>query len=372
MPKQTRPKCVKLASQRTTYATAYANHPPSKTKPHWSWKMFVPNPLSGGTIQMSLGRVPEDQVLTKMREYYTKQFCEVAIVDPRMKTIAELMNTWFGLDIKRRGPNSSLRPEYRLSKYTLRGYHSAVKAIIWAAGGAKVKDLSSKLVALIRMKLQEKYAPRTIHLCLSRLEQAVKWARKHGFNIPEVEFNNRRPGKGTGYVSNRYTPSDAEVMKVLEGCSDLYLKMAVFIGWKTGARTGEVTELVWGDISQDEEGCWILCTGKTGTRNVPIAKKDYEQLMIWKGKKQAQTRLFPKSFRTRLSVLLIEACHRMRVKPFVFYGLRRLRVDTLQRMGVESAVYERIMGHSMSVGKDAYRQPNRRDLQDALYLSIKP
>ena len=103
--------------------------------------------------------------------------------------------------------------------------------------------------------------------------------------------------------------------------------------------------------------------GKTGTRNVPIAKEDYEQLMIWKSKKQAQTRVFPKSFRTRLSVILLETCRRVRVKPFVFYGLRRLRVDTLQRMGVETAVYERIMGHSLGIGKDVYRTLKASDLQ---------
>ena len=84
MPKETKPKCVKLTSQRTTYATAYANHPPSKRKLHRNWKMFVPNPLSGGTVQMSLGRSLEDQVLSKMRENDTKQFFEVAFEDPRM------------------------------------------------------------------------------------------------------------------------------------------------------------------------------------------------------------------------------------------------------------------------------------------------
>ena len=48
------------------------------------------------------------------------------------------------------------------------------------------------------------------------------------------------------------------------------------------------------------------------------------------------------------------------------YGLRRLRVDTLQRQGIETAVYERIMGHSMRMAQEIYRTTNDADLQGIL------
>ena len=62
----------------------------------------------------------------------------------------------------------------------------------------------------------------------------MKWARKHGIDIPKLGFNYRTLGKGVDYVSNRFPPSDAEVMKVLKGSNDVYLNMMVFIGEKMG------------------------------------------------------------------------------------------------------------------------------------------
>ena len=50
----------------------------------------------------------------------------------------------------------------------------------------------------------------------------------------------------------------------------------------------------------------------------------------------------------------------------VLYGLCRLRVDTLQRQGIEPAVYERIMGHSMRIAQEIYRTTNDVDLQGTL------
>ena len=56
--------------------------------------------------------------------------------------------------------------------------------------------------------------------------------------------------------------------------------------------------------------------------------------------------------------------------PFTVYGLRRLRVDTLQRQGIETAVYERIMGHSIRMAQEIYRTTNDADLQGI--LEVKP
>ena len=50
------------------------------------------------------------------------------------------------------------------------------------------------------------------------------------------------------------------------------------------------------------------------------------------------------------------------------YGLRRLRVDTLQRQGIEPAVYEQIMGHSIRMAQEIYRTTNDADLQGILEM----
>ena len=53
------------------------------------------------------------------------------------------------------------------------------------------------------------------------------------------------------------------------------------------------------------------------------------------------------------------------------YGLRRLRVDTLQRQGIEPAVYEQIMGHSIRMAQEIYRTTNDADLQGILEVNTK-
>jgi len=52
------------------------------------------------------------------------------------------------------------------------------------------------------------------------------------------------------------------------------------------------------------------------------------------------------------------------------YGLRRLKVDTLQRQGIEPTVYEQIMGHSIRMAQEIYRTTNDADLQGI--LEVKP
>jgi len=53
------------------------------------------------------------------------------------------------------------------------------------------------------------------------------------------------------------------------------------------------------------------------------------------------------------------------------YGFRRLRVDTLQLQGIEPAVYEQIMGHSIRMPQEIYRTSNDADLQGILNADPK-
>ena len=43
-------------------------------------------------------------------------------------------------------------------------------------------------------------------------------------------------------------------------------------------------------------------------------------------------------------------------------------MDTLQRQGIETAVYERIMGHSIRMAQEIYRTTNDADLQNTLKI----
>jgi hypothetical protein len=46
-------------------------------------------------------------------------------------------------------------------------------------------------------------------------------------------------------------------------------------------------------------------------------------------------------------------------------------VDTLQRQGMEPAVYEQIMGHSMKMAQKIYRTTNDADLQGVLNVDLR-
>ena len=46
-------------------------------------------------------------------------------------------------------------------------------------------------------------------------------------------------------------------------------------------------------------------------------------------------------------------------------------MDTLQRQGIEPAVYEQIMGHSIRMAQEIYRTTNDMDLQGVLNVESK-
>lgn len=46
-------------------------------------------------------------------------------------------------------------------------------------------------------------------------------------------------------------------------------------------------------------------------------------------------------------------------------------MDTLQRQGIKTAVYERIMGHSIRMAQEIYRTTNDADLQGILEVNPK-
>ena len=110
-----------------------------------------------------------------MRAKYQEENNEAVLPKMKIATVEQLMQAWFDHSIRTRGPESKLREEYRLSRFTVRNYETCVKQIVGAAGKLKLKDLNTKRIQQIRVKLQEKYAPRTIHLCLSRLKHAIAW-----------------------------------------------------------------------------------------------------------------------------------------------------------------------------------------------------
>ena len=84
-----------------------------------------------------------------------------------------------------------------------------------------------------------------------------------------------------------------------------------------------------------------------------------------------EDRLFASHYRSNSSAQLKASCRKRGIPPFTMYGLRRLRVDTLQRQGSEPAVYEQIMGHSIQMAQEIYRTTQDAYLQGRLNVEPK-
>jgi integrase len=360
-----KPEAVKLGTSKKTYATAYAFRPPTNRYPNWTWRMRI---HSEKKLQFSsIGRLKRRDVLKKMDLAYQESKPKDYVEHVEKSTFAEIIEMWYLDSVVPRLPTADIRDEFKLSKYTVQNYRNAKKHIENYTKGLLIEDLTDRTAQDIVESLQRKYAPRTVQLHVMTLRQILNWSWKKQKIPMQITVDNKRPKGSKGYVNNRHTPNDTDVGKLLSSMRMCSLKKMVYIGWKTGARTGEVCDLRWKDIYEDDSGYWIRLTGKTGTRRCPISKEVYDDIRgFWKDGERENDRLFASHYRSNSSTQLKASCEKRGITPFTMYGLRRLRVDTLQRQGIEPAVYEQIMGHSIRVAQEIYRTTNDADLQSTL------
>ena len=365
-----KPEPIKLGTSQRTYATAYANRPPTKRMDTWSWKMVI-HSEDVEKNSVSLGRLAIRDVRKKMEQVYKEQQPQVYANEVEKQSFVDLMEMWYLDVVVPRLPEAKIRDEFKLSKRTVLNYQQGIKNLGKVAKDLLVSELNEKSAQELVRGLQLKYAPRTVQLHATTLRQILLWAWKKQKIDVQITVVTKRPKGAKGYVNKRHTPTDADVEKLLGSLRICSLKKMVYIGWKTGARTGEICDLIWGDVYKNASGYWIRFSGKTGTRKCPITEEVYTEIRGFKKDNESeQDRLFTPSFRTNCSPQLRKSCEVRGIEPFTVYGLRRLRVDTLQRQGIETAVYERIMGHSIRMAQEIYRTTNDADLQGTLVGSV--
>ena len=368
---QPKPEPIKIGTSRRTYATAYANRPPTKRMDTWSWKMVIhSDDVEKNSV--SLGRLAIRDVRKKMEQVYKEQQPQVYANEVEKQSFVDLMEMWYLDVVVPRLPDAKIRDEFKLSKRTVLNYQQGIKNLGKVAKDLLVSELNEKSAQDLVRGLQLKYAPRTVQLHATTLRQILLWAWKKQKIDVQITVVTKRPKGEKGYVNNRHTPTDADVEKLLASLRMCSLKKMVYIGWKTGARTGEICDLTWGDVYKNASGYWIRVSGKTGTRKCPITEEVYSEIRgFMRDSDNDQDRLFTASFRSNCSPQLRKSCEIRGIEPFTVYGLRRLRVDTLQRQGIETAVYERIMGHSIRMAQEIYRTTNDADLQGILNVKLK-
>ena len=171
-----KPEPIKLGTTRTTYATAYANRPPTKRLSCWSWKMCIHN---GGKQQFfSLGRLERKDVRKKMDEVYKAAKPKDYVEKVDKCTFSDLMELWYLDVVVLRLPVAKIRDEFKLSKHTVRNYRNARTQIGKLTEGLLVEELNDRTAQEIVEKLQRKYAPRTVQLHVMTLRQILTWAWK--------------------------------------------------------------------------------------------------------------------------------------------------------------------------------------------------
>ncbi|MED5370956.1 MAG: site-specific integrase [Myxococcota bacterium] len=378
------PEPIPLTIGSTRLATAYPHRPPSERAPHWSWRMVWS--ADGKRHQRSLGRLPVDGVEEALLHAWAFIDPSSIPVDPSgVRTMVDLSRAWFA-SVERRPPETGVSPS------TLDIYRRACVYIRETIGREQVSKLSNdafvKLVDTMALpSFRERqdarnrkamrargqlsigpapdgsgYGHRTINLTLTVLGMILRWGRERDFGVPGGLEPKRFMLKAKkGQEPSRYrrhTPTTQELERFVSGLRKMPLKLAVLLGWRTGARIGELGALRWRDIEQVPGGGFVRLTGKTGTRRVAISTATVEEVLSFK-KKHAQpdTRLFSGKFGRRGGARLIAGQQRQGIpedRQFTFHGLRRRWSADQIEAGVPINVYADQAGHSPEVALRHY------------------
>ena len=346
-----KPKPIYITVGDKKIGAAYANRPPIKKKPYWSWKMrFVGS--GGSERNISLGRLPISEVSDKMIEQLEQRELIRGTYDvDQVDTIGNLLRAWYENEVK---------PSER-SERTKALYLSSAKSIVEIADKIALSALSGTRITIIRAVLKKRYQSTTVHTKLQSLQFAISWGRKMGIPIPDFEFKNPR-----GKPKESYTPNDQEVLAVVSKCGnleDFELGIATLIAWKTGARVGEVYNLRRSDFVERDGYAQVRLDGKTGERWTTIKWDNWlflrylivdfpEQLFAGKLPSTASNQLGQKS----------EALG----NRFTFQPLRRLRAKTLIENGLPIKRYQEEMGHSYKTAMEHYVRYRPEEVLDML------
>lgn len=368
-----KPEPIVLSGGDIVFARAYPYRPPTARQPHWSWRMTTVKP-GQGRVQKYLARLRPEDVPSALAAAYAE-------VDPggvetdssHIRTLEHVLRAWFAGYVEPRCPESgTFRPESCLSKYTVRSYRTAARQLIQVGCDYPLSKLSERDMEQLHGRLMSRYAARTVNLDRKVMHQAMRWARRQDIRCPDVRMPKVKL-TDENRVSRFKTPTVDEVSQIIDTLRECPLKLGLKIGLATGARIGEITDLRWRDIYEDEEGHWVRLKGKTGTRKFPIDEADHRE---WRSRKpdhaSEDARLFNTHFRKNGTAQLAKSAEYRGIAGFTFHGLRRLMTDTLHKEGVDQGTYESLMGHNYGESVRTYRRPtddDRRAAMDAIRRS---
>ena len=378
------PEPIQLTIGNTRLATAYPHRSPTQRAKHWSWRMVWSR--DGRRHQRSLGRLPAEGVEGALLRAWAVIDPSSILEDPSgIQTVLDLSRAWFSF-VERRPP------ETRLADGTLDIYRRACVYIRETIGDVELSKLTNDDVRTLvdtmslpsfrerqdarnrkAMKARAQlsigptpdgngYGHRTINLTLTVLGMVLRWGRERDFGVPgglEPKRFTLKAKKGQEPSRyRRHTPTTVELEQFVSRLRKMPLKLAVILGWRTGARIGELGALRWRDIEEVPGGGFVRLTGKTGTRRVAISTAALDEVLSFK-KKHAQpdTQLFSDMFGRRGGTRLVAGQERQDIPEdlqFTFHGLRRRWSADQIEAGVPINVYADQAGHSPEVALRHY------------------
>jgi integrase len=317
-----------------------------------------------------LGRLAEGDVAAALVEAY-REIDPAAVREDgsHVQTVGDLLRAWF-YEQEQRGPEGPAREEHKIAARTVAMYEGSAKRLIGVADGMVLRKMAPATLFELRDQLSETYAPRTVRADLKALRQAMLWGQSRGVEVPTMDFRPtmKRGRRDRERVNRDRTPTHEEVARLYADLKRTGLRLGLLIGWKTGARIGEIASLRWCDVYANADGAWVsFPEGKTGPRVCPIADEDLREILTYRPAGAEDTDLmFSPHFAKNGSATLVVACEERKIPEFTFHGLRRLMTDTCQRRGVDVGTYAAMVGHTPEEALRAYRRPTVDDLRVAL------
>jgi integrase len=265
------------------------------------------------------------------------------------RTVGDLLDRWIA---ERVDDARDLAPRTRAS------YRGRVQALRATVGHVALEALAVRHLAAHKSARERAGAAAgTIVMEINIVGAAWQWGADRGFvsgEVPRVEVR-PRPKQGR-------TPTAAELARVVALASPL-IALALKVQAATGARIGEVTELRHVDIDLDPDTRnGLIRLGKhegarkTGVRAVPIMGEVVEALRAVH-RPGDPGRVWGRGANLRVQAFLrLLDWNKAKCEQFTSHGIRRLAADTMARAGVEVATAANILGHSITMMLNVYRQ----------------
>lgn len=260
----------------------------------------------------------------------------------------------------------------QLGASTLDSYVRCVARVTEILGQVPADDLTDReLVETSRLLRESNYSPRTVDQTLRVWRLAWRWAL--GAGLPVADLHAPKI-KVEGHTNNHRTPTGAEVERMLSVLSGVD-RLAVELMAQTGARVGEVAELVCEDVHPTSGA--VVFHGKTGARTVHPPAPLMAQLVDLLHDDPDDRRLFRwpdgrsgkgvvRFGQQRIRSIIRGACQAAGVEPFTPHGLRRAMVRRLLREGVDVGTAAAVLGHSPTVMLQVYDQVAEEDRRRAV------